>query len=210
MTTNSAALIVPPPGASATNQLAQADIRQAKPPVALPSGWAWAWSLLLLLALAAAGYWAWRRWRKRPPPAEAERLVPPHVRARERLRAALALLGQPEPFCVEVSQTVRVYLEECFNLRAPERTTEEFLEELQTSPLLALGQKRSLADFLMRCDLVKFARYEPREPELRDLYDAAVRLVEETEPLSLATAPPAAAPPTAAAPPLPAPTASVA
>jgi len=210
MNTNAAALIVPPPGASATNQVAQVDIRQAKPPVELPAGWAWAWWVLLLLALAAAGYWVWRRWRKPKPAAEPEGLAPPHVRARERLRAALALLSQPEPFCVEVSQTVRVYLEECFNLRAPERTTEEFLEELQTSPLLALGQKRSLADFLMRCDLVKFARYEPGEPELRDLYDAAVRLVEETEPLSWAKAPPAGAPPTAACPPLPAPTASLA
>jgi hypothetical protein len=210
MNTNSAALIVPAPGASATNQLAQVDIRQAKPPVELPAGWAWAWWLLLLVALAAAGCWAWRRRRKQQPPVEPERLVPPHVRARERLRAALALLHQPEPFCVEVSHTLRVYLEECFNLRAPERTTEEFLEELQASPLLALSQKRSLADFLMRCDLVKFARYEPREPELRDLYDAAVRLVEGTEPLPLATAPPPAAAPTAAAPSLPAPTASVA
>jgi len=210
MNTNSAALIVPPPGLPATNQVAQADIRQANPPVEMPGGWAWVWWLALLLALAAAGYWAWRRWLKPKPAAEPEQLVPPHVRARERLRAALALLSRPEPFCVEVSLTVRVYLEECFNLRAPERTTEEFLEELQISPLLALSQKRSLADFLMRCDLVKFARYEPREPELRDLYDAAARLIEETEQLPIAPPPPAASAPTAASPPLPAPTASAA
>ncbi|MCX8107988.1 MAG: hypothetical protein N3G20_04215, partial [Verrucomicrobiae bacterium] len=89
--------------------------------------------------------------------------------------------GQPEPFCVEVSQIVRTYMEQQFNLHAPERTTEEFLAELQDSSLLSLDQKRSLADFLMRCDLVKFARYEPGEPELRDLYDAAVRLIEETQ-----------------------------
>lgn len=209
MNTNSAALIVPPPGASATNELAQVDIRQANPPVEVPAGWTWVW-WMLLLALAAAGYLAWRRWRKPMLVAEPEQLVPPHVRARERLRAALALLSQPEPFCVEVSLTVRVYLEECFNLRAPERTTEEFLEELQISPLLALSQKRSLADFLMRCDLVKFARYEPREPELRDLYDAAVRLIEETDQLPVAPAPPDAPAPTAASPPLPAPTASAA
>jgi hypothetical protein len=45
------------------------------------------------------------------------------------------------------------------------------------------AQKESLGDFLQRCDLVKFARYEPGEPELRDLHASALRLVEETEPV---------------------------
>jgi len=108
--------------------------------------------------------------------------VPPDVRARNRLREALALIGQPQPFCTLVSDTLRVYLEERFHFHAPDRTTEEFLDELQSSALLALSQKQSLGDFLTRCDLVKFARYEPGEPELRDLHDSALRLVDETAP----------------------------
>lgn len=65
--------------------------------------------------------------------------------------------------------------------------------------MLTALQQQSWGDFLTRCDLVKFARYEPREPELRELYDAAVRLVEETEPLLNPQAPaaPAAAQPPA-------------
>ena len=43
-------------------------------------------------------------------------------------------------------------------------------------------QKDSLGEFLDSCDLVKFAKYEPGEPELRELHDSALRLVEETEP----------------------------
>jgi hypothetical protein len=31
--------------------------------------------------------------------------------------------------------------------------------------------------------MVKFAKYEPGPPELRDLHEAAMRLVEETEPI---------------------------
>jgi hypothetical protein len=84
-----------------------------------------------------------------------------------------------------VSDTIRWYLEERFDFRAPERTTEEFLYELQATNLLTPDQKTSLGDFLNRCDLVKFAKYEPGEPELRDLHASAVRLVEETEPLPL-------------------------
>jgi len=174
-------LVIQRPAPAPTNALTEVDIRPAKPPVPIPNAWAWVgWTLLgvALAALAVGGWWYWRRRKSRP---VAEIVIPPHIVARDKLRAALALLGQPEPFCVAVSQIIRVYLEEQFRLRAPERTTEEFLEELQSSALLGLEQRRSLANFLMRCDLVKFARYEPGEPELRDLYDAAVRLVEETE-----------------------------
>ena len=104
------------------------------------------------------------------------------MRAKQKLEEALALIAQPKPFCILVSDTARFYLEDRFDFRAPERTTEEFLHELQKTNLLLPDQKESLGEFLKRCDLVKFARYEPREIELKDLHDSAVRLVDETEP----------------------------
>jgi hypothetical protein len=73
-------------------------------------------------------------------------------------------------------------LEERFQFRAPERTTEEFLRELAGTDLLAGEQKESLGGFLESCDLVKFAKYEPGENELHGLHHSAVKLVEETEP----------------------------
>ena len=75
-------------------------------------------------------------------------VVPPHIRARQRLQQALALLTQPREFCILVSDTVRWYLEERFDFRAPERTTEEFLHELQGTRLLTSDQKGSLGEFL--------------------------------------------------------------
>src|SRR5206468_11017394 len=142
-----------------------------------------------LVALAAAGalYIAWKFWQKRRAQAAVVPPVPAHIRAKQKLQDALALLGQPREFCIMVSDTIRWYLEERFDFRAPERTTEEFLYELQSTELLTRDQKESLGEFLNRCDLVKFAKYEPREPELRDLHSSALRLVEETEPV---TAPP--------------------
>jgi hypothetical protein len=107
------------------------------------------------------------------------------VRARHKLQEALTLLTQPKPFCILVSDTIRSYLEEQFDFRAPERTTEEFLHELQATDLLSPEQKESLGRFLESCDLVKFARYEPGEPELQELHHSAVRLVEETEPVEV-------------------------
>jgi hypothetical protein len=169
-----------------TNQTAPiataSDIRDIKPPVEIPSGWEWFWWTLGTLAVVALLFAAWRYWQKRRSQISVEPPVPAHVRAKQKLQEALALITRPEPFCVLVSDTIRVYLEERFNFRAPERTTEEFLHELRGTDLLSAEQKEKLGEFLERCDLVKFAKYEPGEPELRDLHSSAVRLVEETKP----------------------------
>jgi len=158
------------------------DIRDIKPPIEIVGGWAWLWWVVLVAAVAVAALLLWR-WRKQrqlnvvlPPP------VPAHVRAKRKLDEALALISQPKPFVIAVSDTARTYLEERFDFRAPERTTEEFLRELAGTRLLLPEQKDSLGNFLASCDLVKFAKYEPGENELRQLHGSAVRLVEETEP----------------------------
>src|SRR5258706_6947371 len=158
-------------------------LRDIKPPLEIPNGWVWVGWGLAALAAAALLFLAWRYWKKRHEAAMAVPVIPPHVRAKQKLEEALSLLGQPREFCILVSDTVRLYLEERFDFHAPDRTTEEFLYELQATDLLTRDQKESLAEFLKRCDLVKFAKYEPGEPELRDLHASAVRLVEETEPV---------------------------
>ena len=154
------------------------DIRDIKPPLEISDGVAWwVWALAAVAVLAGLFLYFFLRRRTVPPAPPA---VPPHTRALLRLKEALNQIGQPEPFCVLVSSTIRIYLEERFNFRAPERTTEEFLRELQETNLLAGGQKSSLGRFLESCDLVKFARYEPAASELQDLHQSAVKLVEET------------------------------
>jgi hypothetical protein len=169
----------------ATNQIslsAAPDIRDIKPPVAIPNGWEWLWVTLGALAITAILFALWKWWQKRRANVPVEPPVPAHVRAKQKLEEALALIAQPKPFVIAVSDTARTYLEERFEFRAPERTTEEFLRELSGTDLLLPEQKDSLGRFLGSCDLVKFAKYEPRESELRKLHSSAVRLVEETKP----------------------------
>ena len=157
------------------------DIRAIKPPVALPDPLAWLWWTLAALGVIAVALTVWFVLRRKRLAPKVAIIIPPHVRAKEKLAEALRFVGDPKLFCTMVSDTARLYLEERFNLRAPERTTEEFLIELRTSPHLTLDQKESLGAFLESCDLVKFARFEPTEQALRELHDSALRLVDETQ-----------------------------
>ena len=178
MTTNSPAFVLPSyyTGPADTN-----DLRDIRAPVEIPVDLTWLWWTLGALALGAVLFWIGLKWMKPAAPPVAVPL-PAHLRARKKLRDALALMHLPLPFCVAVSDTIRSYLEERFSFRAPERTTEEFLLELKSTSLVTPEQKESLADFLSRCDLVKFARHVPGQPELQQIYDSAVLLVDGTEP----------------------------
>jgi hypothetical protein len=158
------------------------DIRDIKPPIEIPNGWEWLWWTLGALALFVIASLIWRQLHRRMTRVSVAPPIPAHVRAKQKLEEALALISQPKEFCVLVSDTIRFYLEERFDFRAPERTTEEFLRELAETDLLAPEQKESLGNFLASCDLVKFAKYEPGENELRELHGSALKLVEETKP----------------------------
>lgn len=151
-------------------------------PFATPFG-GWWWlaggaALLLLLGLAFARF---RRRRAAPLPEQVE--LPPHVQALRELarwkNAARATPAEIAAFYVGVSQTLRVYVERRFGLCAPERTTEEFLRELDGYAALA-PHRRELERFLAQCDLVKFAAFVPGEAEHDATWSAAQAFVEAT------------------------------
>lgn len=200
MNTNSA-LIIPAPSPAATNAAPPVFKDVLKPLINIPNAWLWFFAIVGMLIVALAAWWLWRYWQKKAAVLRLPPAVPPHVHARRMLEHALSLISEPKPFSTAVSGAIRIYLEQRFQFHAPDRTTEEFLYELQESPLLTVEQKHSLADFLASCDLIKFAKYEPTEMELRGLHASALRLVNETEPRLApanagASAPP---PPTVAA-----------
>jgi hypothetical protein len=150
----------------------------------------WEWVIgsaiaLLLLGLVLFAFMVWWRARKRrlnkvpePPPP-----LPAHVRARQQLEGALRLLSDPNRFCTELSWILRRYLEDRFGWNVPDRTTEEFLHELRRHEELPESLRTLLAEFLVGCDMVKFARHDPTESELRELHRSALRVVADTVPL---------------------------
>lgn len=163
---------------------AAAELEAPAPP--FPPGFAlpgWSWALLLLVALLT-GFWFWQRRRTRNVvPADAV-AVPPHTKA---LRALARLRSQPrttpaqiDAFYVDLSAVLRVYLEERFQLHAPERTTEEFLQELDQGDQLARAHREPLRRFLRQCDLVKFAAQVPGPEEHDAVLAIAESVVQQT------------------------------
>ncbi|HVR74919.1 MAG TPA: hypothetical protein VMT52_11330 [Planctomycetota bacterium] len=122
-----------------------------------------------------------RRRRSTAPPPE----VPPHEVAYDALRRLVAMglieKGQVELFFVHLSAILREYIERRFHVRAPERTTEEFLDEATRDPALAQHRAR-LGRFLSLCDQVKFARHDPDEDSIQAAFDTLKQFLVETIP----------------------------
>ena len=160
------------------------DIHDIKPPISLRRSWWWLW-ILGLLAAAGGGLAWWRRRQAQPHRVSGPPPKPAHVIALEALEALrqerLPAQGRYEEYYVRLSNIARRYVEHRFKLRAPEMTTEEFLQIASNDESLTHAQRQLLREFLMHCDLVKFARYQPSEHEAEEMFTAAVRFVQETK-----------------------------
>lgn len=112
-------------------------------------------------------------------------LKPAHQIAYEQLeelkRKNLIGEGKIKEFYIGISDIIRHYLENRFSLKAPEMTTEEFLINVKDYSELALGNKVLLREFLVCCDLVKFAKYLPQEAEVFVIFDSAEKFITQTK-----------------------------
>jgi len=148
-----------------------------------PRLWPWFAGAGAVVALLAAVWW----WRRRPRKAMRDGVdVPAHVRAQRALSALRtaprSTRAEVEQFYVAVSQVLRDYIEARFGVAAPERTTEEFLQECDGHPALGGDSRDALGRFLTQCDLVKFAGHQPAAGVHEQVLDQAVAFVDATRP----------------------------
>jgi len=152
------------------------DIRGPKliyPPWLLPAIIAAA----VLLAVGAYAVWRWLERRRRP------RALLPFELALQRLEDIRALMqpAQAREFSIAVSDVVRGYIEQRFDVTATHRTTEEFLHDLLGDSNAALVRHRALlSEFLHQCDLVKFAGMALNVESMTSLHRSARAFVVET------------------------------
>lgn len=143
----------------------------------------------LLAAAAAAAYYI-RKKRAGAVITEEMRIKTAYEAAYQALKELKAMdlpgRGMIEEYYVRLSDIIRHYLEDRFSYRAPEMTTEEFLNSLAGAPDIEKRHKELLEIFLTNCDMVKFAKYGPTLLEMLDAYKAAENIVDGTRPVEVA------------------------
>ena len=147
--------------------------------VPLWTGWYWiGGGALLLIALLVLLF---TRKRKSDSTASVSQ-IPPHEKALQELRDIWSDQEELDDkiFVITVSDVLRRYIEAAFSIRAPERTTEEFLEEASQHEDLKGDFADRLDEFLSIVDLVKFARMPLASNKREELYESAVNFVEES------------------------------
>ncbi|MFH1504133.1 MAG: hypothetical protein ABIH08_01915 [Candidatus Omnitrophota bacterium] len=162
------------------------DIIDIKGPLSLHSSLTFLFIFLAaLLLIAAIVFGILYFLKKRKEKIEAIPPKPAHEIALEALEALkrkdYIAKGKIKEFYEELSFIVRYYLENRFSLKAPEMTTEEFLEQAKGADFLTQEQKKLLEEFLSHCDLVKFAKYGPSEDEIKASFESAENLIEQTK-----------------------------
>lgn len=137
-------------------------------------------TLAVIWAVGKAIWWgiqtAWSSWQKatsKPP-------LPPHLLALQTIERAEQLYrqGEVERAFVLLSFGLRRYLRDRFQVPALELPTWHLLFLLQNQ--LTKEQQKTLHQTLNLSDLIKFARYSPKETEAMSLFTNAKNLVQTT------------------------------
>ncbi len=156
--------------------LATADIHEIAPPVDYSLVPPWVVYGGIILGLVVLGLIAWwiRKLARRPKPVRSPR---------DRALEALQRIGDeietmtPYEFSIGVSDILRGYVTEQYNLPVTRQTSVEFLGTLAKSSPFLPEEKSLLEDFLGRCDLIKFARYDATPHDSRLLLEEATQFV---------------------------------
>jgi hypothetical protein len=156
--------------------LAVADIHEIAPPVDYSLVPPWVIWTAILVGLVALGLIAWwiRKVTRRPP-----RILSPRQRALEKLQRIGGEMEMMTPyeFSIAVSDILRTYVTEQYQLPVTRQTSFEFLSLLAQRSPFSPDETSLLEDFLGRCDLIKFARYDATPHDSRLLLDEATQFV---------------------------------
>lgn len=157
--------------------LAQEQLHDISPPVDYSLVPPWMVFVGSFIALAVVGLVGWLIWRalRKPKPEQT-----PRARAIELLQRVRSEITQltPYQFSIRVSDILRQYVMQQYQLPVTRQTSVEFLESLANTSQFSEEDKSLLGDFLTRCDLIKFARYDATEADSELLLEEATRFVQ--------------------------------
>ncbi len=165
------------------------EIKDVKSPITIPYDWKWLllWAAIALLIIIA-GYYSYKKYRQKKSEQPVEKeiiIIPPHVKA----LAALGNLeserlwqnGSIKDYHSRITEIIRNYFEERFDLPAMELTTTETIHHLKS-----IKEKEIILDitydFLSNADLVKFAKFQPLESVNEEMMKQAKEIIHSTIP----------------------------
>ncbi len=165
------------------------EIKDVKSPITIPYNWMW---LLLWVAIAVflivAGYFSYKKYKQKKSEQPIEKkiiIIPPHVKALAALEKLdneqLWQKGFIKDYHSRITEIIRNYFEERFDLPAMELTTTETIHHLES-----IKEKENILDitydFLSNADLVKFARFQPLESVNEEMMKQAKEIIQSTIP----------------------------
>ena len=152
------------------------EFHEISPPVdySLIPPWMILVGTLVALSIAAVTVWFVIRSRRKQAPIQSPRERT--LEMLDRMQNEIEELS-PYQFSIRVSDMLRRYATEQYNLPVTRQTSIEFLNLIKTASPFSEDEKMLLEDFLNRCDLIKFARYEATTADSRLLLEEAMRFV---------------------------------
>ena len=161
-------------------------VRPIKDIIQVPKVWweYWPWALAALLAGVVIFFlWRWLRKRARTPRKSRKPLEQPHEKALRMLEEmsleAYEEKGMLKEYYTDLTNILRIYLEERYNIAAAELTTDDLLKlAKQNRELKKIRQE--LKQVFVMADLAKFAKAVPDHAEQVACMDAATRMIYKT------------------------------
>jgi len=136
----------------------------------------WLVFVIAFVVLSLVGLVVWWFVKRRKPqlPPKAPREIA--LGELEQIRPEIDRMS-PYQFSIRVSDILRRYVTQQYGVPATRQTSIEFLTAAAKAPSFSADDKSLLEDFLNRCDLIKFARYEATSADSQLLIEEATRFV---------------------------------
>ncbi|UCH64480.1 MAG: hypothetical protein JSW63_07540 [Ignavibacterium sp.] len=167
------------------------EIKDVKSPLTIAFDWI---ELMLWLALGLlviiVGWILYKRYKKKKSEAPIEKKIikiPVHVKALSALDELeghkLWQQGKVKEYHSRITEIIRVYFEDRFDLPAMELPTTESLDQLRS-----IKEAKNITDltfdFLSNADLVKFAKFQPLQSVNEEMMTQARDIIRETIPIA--------------------------
>ncbi|MDG1913170.1 MAG: hypothetical protein P8I55_01105 [Crocinitomix sp.] len=145
------------------------------------------WYWLTIIAALILAFFIYRYVKRRKPEVEEEvleEIIPAHVIALDALQKLLAGEEWKSPekkvYYSDLTDTVRTYLENRFDIHAMEQTTREIITDLKHASISEVD-KVYLRKILREADMVKFAKFTPSDEDAYAYIHKSIDFVKRTK-----------------------------